>query len=132
MARLGSDLCEIHYDDQTDRFIRVTLTQKVQGICEGLDYGLWVSLSAVSFADYVDHFDAPDHKASYFGWLSSTIPEYENTLCIPCAVETKTNNQRPEIFPHRDFDHPFVRDYYEGIAKAEAEARIATLYRHLK
>lgn len=37
---------------------------------------------------------------------------------------TKTGNDRPEIFPHEDFDHPFVKDYYEGITKAEAEKRI--------
>lgn len=29
--------------------------------------------------------------------------------------------------PHKDFDHPFVRDYYNGISKAEAEARIADM-----
>jgi len=39
---------------------------------------------------------------------------------------TKTGNERPEIFPHEDFDHPFVKDYYSGISKKEAENRINT------
>jgi hypothetical protein len=45
LGNLDSDFCEIQYDDQIDRFIRVTLTQKVKDACETLEYGLWVSLS---------------------------------------------------------------------------------------
>jgi hypothetical protein len=29
--------------------------------------------------------------------------------------------------PHDDFDHSFVRDYYNGITKIEAEKRIRTM-----
>jgi hypothetical protein len=43
---------------------------------------------------------------------------------VPTTVVTKSGNDRPEIFPHQDFDHPFVKDYYEGITKEEAEKRI--------
>ena len=50
----------------------------------------------------------------YFGWLSSVIPEYEFRQSIPMTVFTKTENQRSDIVPHKDFDHPFVRDYYSG------------------
>ena len=49
LGKLDSDFCEIHYEDQIDRFIRVTLTQKVNDTCENLDYGLWVSLSEKSY-----------------------------------------------------------------------------------
>ncbi len=124
LGKLDSDFCEIHYQDQIDRFIRVTLTQKVNDACENLDYGLWVSLSEKSFSDYKTNFDSQNHEVCYFGWLCSTIPEYENTMSIPCDVITRKGNQRPEIFPHQDFDHPFVRDFYDGISKSEAENRI--------
>jgi hypothetical protein len=40
---------------------------------------------------------------------------------IPCDVNIKSGNDRPEIFPHEDYEHPFVRDYYNGISKAEAK-----------
>ena len=37
---------------------------------------------------------------------------------------TRAGNNRPDIVPHQDFDHPFVNDYYNGITKTEAERRI--------
>ena len=43
---------------------------------------------------------------------------------FPTDVKTKIGNERPEIFPHSDFDHPFTRDYYNGMTKGEAERRI--------
>ncbi|WP_299682051.1 DUF2199 domain-containing protein [uncultured Dokdonia sp.] len=124
IGKLTTDFCEIHLEDQIDRFIRVTLTQKVNNTCEDLDYGLWVSLSEKSFLDYKTNFMNENHETGYFGWLCSHIPEYDNTLSIPCDVITKSGNQRPEIFPHESFDHPFVRDYYHGISQVEAGKRI--------
>jgi hypothetical protein len=124
LAKLDSDFCEIHYEDQIDRFIRVTLKQKVNDACEILDYGLWVSLSEESFLDYQENYTTTNHETVYFGWLCNNIPEYGDTSSIPCNVVTKSGNNRPEIFPHKDFDHPFVKDYYNGILKTEAENRI--------
>jgi hypothetical protein len=37
IGKLDIDFCEIHYDDQIDKFIRVTLTQKVNNACETLE-----------------------------------------------------------------------------------------------
>ncbi|MBP7556770.1 MAG: DUF2199 domain-containing protein [Chitinophagaceae bacterium] len=42
IGELDSDFCMIRHEDQTDRFIRCTLTQKVTDHCENLEYGLWV------------------------------------------------------------------------------------------
>ncbi|MEM8763732.1 MAG: DUF2199 domain-containing protein, partial [Bacteroidota bacterium] len=89
-----------------------------------LNYGLWVSLSEKNYRDYKANFDKENHEKIFFGWLSSNISEYENTLAIPCDVKTKMGTSRPEIFPHHDFDHPFVRDYHNGISKQEAQVRI--------
>lgn len=123
-GKLNTDFCEIHYTDHTDRFIRVTLTQKVIDTCENLEYGLWVSLSEKSYQDYADNFNNENHQTRYFGWLCNNIPEYGNTMAIPCDVMTKNGNQRPEIFPHQNVDHPFVTDYYNGITRSEAEKRM--------
>lgn len=128
MGELDSDFCVITYPDQTDRFIRCTLTQKVNDYCEDLEYGLWVSLSEKSFDDYADNFDNEQHETSYFGWLSNDLPGYDfETGSIPTTVFTRIGNDRPEIVPHKDFDHPFVTDYYNGITKQEAERRIQAM-----
>jgi hypothetical protein len=123
-AKINSDFCIIYHPDQTDRFIRCVLTQRVIDHCENLEYGLWVSLSEKSFDDYAANFNNENHETSYFAWLCNDIPGYEFEESIPTTIFTRPGNQRPEIVPHDDYDHPFVKDYYHGISKAEAEKRI--------
>jgi hypothetical protein len=67
------------------------------------------------------------NETKYFGWLCNRIPEYRFDESIPVTVFTRLHGQRPEIIPHQGIDHPFVRDYYEGITKAEAEKRITDM-----
>lgn len=125
IGKLDTDFCVITHSDQTDRFIRCTLTQKVIDHCEDLEYGLWVSLSEKSFQDYLDNFSNENYQIKYFGWLSNDLPDYDfSGGSVPTTVFTRTGNHRPEIVPHQDFDHPFVTDYYNGITKTEAERRI--------
>lgn len=127
IAQFSDDFCVITYPEQIDRFIRVTMTQKVMDYCEDLQYGIWVSLSEKSFQDYFDNYHNDGHDAQYFGWLCSALPDYTFKEYIPMRVSTRPNGQRPEIVPHPDFEHPFVQDYYAGITKAEAERRIQTM-----
>ncbi len=129
-AKLTPDTCIINYPDQTDRFIRVMLWQKVNSNCEDLNYGFWVSLSEKSFEDYCSNFNNLNHKAIYFGWICNNIEGYESTLNIPADIYTQPNGQRPEAVPHRDYNHPFVVDYYTGITKEEAEKRINTVIKN--
>jgi hypothetical protein len=55
-AEISSDFCIINHGDQTDRFIRAVLFQKINADAEPLNYGVWVSLSEKSFDDYKEHF----------------------------------------------------------------------------
>lgn len=127
IATLSSDFCVITYPDQTDRFIRCTFTLKVVDHCEDLEYGIWSTLSEKSYQNYTDNYNNPEHTEQYFGWFSNRLFGYENSLSVPTTVRTKTGNQRPEVIPHEDFDHPLVKDYYNGITKAEAERRIQNM-----
>ncbi|MBT1705145.1 DUF2199 domain-containing protein [Fulvivirgaceae bacterium PWU20] len=43
IAKLSEDLCEIRHPEQTDRFIRTVLHQRIVDDCRTLDYGVWVS-----------------------------------------------------------------------------------------
>lgn len=124
---IDSDFCTINHRDQIDRFIRCTLIQKVNDHCEDLDYGLWVSLSEKSYVDYEKNFKKGSEEKAYFGWLCNDIIDYEFSESIPTDVITRNNGQRPEIIPHKDFEHPFVKDYYDGISKKEAERRISNM-----
>jgi len=132
IAVIDEDCCVIKHATQVDRFIRGVLVQKVQDSCQDLDYGLWVSLSEKSFEDYLEHYDDEDYETSYFGWLCNKIPGYTFEKSIPATVYTQKGNQRPVIVPHKDFDHPFVHDYYNGITVEEAESRVAAMLRNLE
>jgi hypothetical protein len=124
ICELTTDFCVIRHPGQTDRFIRCVINQKVVGECKSLHYGVWVSLSEKSFNDYKENYDNKNHETQYFGWLSNNILGYDHTTSVPLTVITSNGNQRPEVFPHDDFDHQFVLDYYNGISKEEAERRI--------
>jgi hypothetical protein len=127
IGELTDDFCVIRHPEQTDRYIRCTLTLKVVDHCEDLDYGAWVSLSEKSFLDYTENFKNYNHEGRYFGWFSNDIPEYEILESIPTTVFTRPDGLRPEIVPFENFDHPLVYDYYHGISKAEAERRIQAM-----
>ena len=131
-GQLSSDTCIITHEEQIDRFIRGVLVQKINDSCQDLDYGLWVSLSANNYRDYIDNFHSENHETTYFGWLSSNIPEYESTLSIKTTVHTR-GNQRPLIVIQESNDKniPFVKDYFEGITKKEAEERINNMMKSL-
>jgi len=127
IGNLDADFCTIKYEDQTNRFIRCVLIQKVNDHCEDLDYGLWVSLSETSYLDYKERFQRESEEKLYFGWLCNNIPGYEFSESIPMNVVSRNNGLRPELIPHEGFDHPFVKDYYNGISKEEAERRISEM-----
>ncbi len=124
IATLSPDLCVIKHEHQTDRFIRAVLHQKVIDDCQTLDYGVWVSLSEKSFQDYVDNYDKEDHQATYFGFLSNNLADYQDTISIRTNVVLR-GRVRPEVIPHDDqLEHDFVKDYYHGIEKATADDRV--------
>ncbi len=124
IGSLDNDFCTIKHEDQVDRFIRCTLTQKVNNYCQDLDYGLWVSLSEKSYLDYENNFNNEVEEKAYFGWLCNDLSDYDFPESIPVDVITRKNGGRPNLIPHSNFDHPFVKDYYNGISKTEAERRI--------
>ena len=126
-AELGSDHCVIRWEDQTDRFIRVVLVIEVNDHCDNLEYGLWVSVSEASFSDYMDNYDPEADSKTYFGWLSSQLPDYEDMTRVPVTIQTQPDQQRPLIYPHRDHEHALVKDFYEGISLPEAERRVAEM-----
>lgn len=121
---LDSNFCTIKHSDQTDRFILGSFSQKVIDSCVNLEYELWVSVSEESFKDYSENFKNDNYEAGYFGWLSNRLPDYVYKEHIPTSVFKRTGDQCPEIIPHKDFNHPLVWDYYNGITKAEAEGKI--------
>ncbi|MGB3802149.1 MAG: DUF2199 domain-containing protein [Lewinella sp.] len=126
LAELNEDFCVITYPDQTDRFIRVVLRQRVLDSCQDLEYGVWVSLSEKSFNNYRDTYYEGTPDPGYFGYLNSWLPAYASTIGLKTDVVTQPGRQRPIIELHQwEYDrHPFARDWFDGISLAEAERRL--------
>ena len=129
---LDRDFCMVQEEDNTFYFIRVVLIQKVLHHPEDLHYGLWTSLSEKSFRNYERNFNNENHQEVYFGWLSSSIPRYDFSEPVPLDVINKSGSSRPEIIPHRDSDHQFALDYYQGITSHEAQRRVDEMVKSLE
>lgn len=126
IAELTDDFCVIEHEGQTDYFIRAALFQEIADSDEMLHYGVWVSLSEKSFRDYEEHFEDDEYEATYFGYLCSQVAPYADTMSIKMNVVCSGDGHRPEVIPHRSeqMHLPFVRDYYEGISREEADRRV--------
>ncbi len=131
IAEISSDFCVIKYEDQTDRFIRTTLTMQINDACEDLDYGIWVSLSEKSFNEYKAEFKDNIEGKTYFGIISSEIPDYEeSTLGLHVNVNTRSGGIRPEIIPHQNV-HELISDWDNGISIIDAEKRINRMKKNI-
>lgn len=132
IATLAEDFCIIEYDKQTDRFIRAILSMPIKGTDDTLEYGVWVSLSEKNFLHYMDNFEENLEGETFFGYLCNNVPGYKETLHIRTNVVCGPQGERPHVFPHNDqADHPFVRDFIEGIPVEEADKRVHMVMKHM-
>lgn len=92
-CQLDSDACIV---DEAYCFVRATIDIPVHGADEPFSWGVWVSLSGDSF----DAWDACFHDAQrahigpFFGWLSTRLPAYPDTLNLKTRVHLRDDGQR--------------------------------------
>lgn len=124
---LSSDQCII--DDQ-HFFIVGNLELLVAGVEERFSWDVWVSLSDRNFARACELWEQPGRESEppYFGWLSTSLPGYPNTLNLKTNVHTRAVGRRPwvELEPT---DHPLAVEQREGITLARVR-EIAELVLH--
>jgi len=126
-----TDLCSFRDDSgEWAHFVRGTIEIPViDGAPPDEDWfaiGVWASLSASNFNWLVEHWDAgPDEQGkSWFGWLSSVIPIYPDTLNLKTNVILRGESLRPRI-EVQPSDHPLAQDQWNGIALERAQALAA-------
>ena len=93
-AELGSDQCII---DHQHFFIRACLEIPVIDATEPFTWGVWVSLSEQNFGRMSELWetDGRDREPPYFGWLSTALPCYPDTLSLKTHVYTRSVGQLP-------------------------------------
>jgi hypothetical protein len=110
---LTSDVCVI---DGEHFFIVGNLEIAVAGAEDRFSWDVWVSLSRDNFRRAVQLWDTPGRESEppYFGWLSTSLPGYPETLSLKTNVHTREVGRRPfvELEPT---DHPLAVEQRQGI-----------------
>ncbi len=128
-CKLDSDLCVI---DLAHFFICGNLEIPVVDGQGSFSWGIWASLSQASFRRTVEvwRMSGREQEPPCFGWFSSRIPCYPDTLNLKTKVHTRPVGQRPwiELEPT---DHPLAVEQREGITMARVqEIAEMTLHGH--
>jgi hypothetical protein len=130
------DVCWFDEDDGNHvQFVRGTIEVPIldgeSSEEESFLIGAWTSLSETNFRWLLDHWTAgaAEQGTPWFGWLSSHIPAYTDTLSLKTNVHLRGGELRPLIEVQRT-DHPLARDQHEGITIARAR-ELAERWLHL-
>lgn len=103
--------------DERTFFVRGHIEIPIHGHGEPLSFAVWSSLSENSFVDMTTRWNAPDRAsvAPYFGWLSSPIWIYPDTVNLPLSVQSRPPGLTP-LFTIKDDQHAFAIDQRDGIS----------------
>jgi len=112
-AELSSDQCVI---DGEHYFVRGTLEIPVVDAGEPFSWGVWVSLSEKSFVRMSELWETSgrEKEPPYFGWLSTALPCYPNTLNLKTHVHTRPVGLRP-LIELEPTEHPLAVEQRTGI-----------------
>lgn len=100
-----------------DFFVRCVLEIPILGSAgQSFAYGVWSSLSEKNFGFYRDGFDSGvyEDQGPWFGWFSSRLKGYPDTLNMRCQVHPRPGRQRPWI-ELEESDHPLFVEQSRGM-----------------
>lgn len=118
---LTSDTCVWRDDDKEHFFVRCVLEVPIVDTEDVLSFGAWSSLSADNFKGYLAVWDDPDRSqiGTIFGRLSNSIPDYPDTIALPCDVVPRDNGLRP-LLHIKDETNEFAKLQRTGISRSAA------------
>ena len=112
-GELSSDQCII---DDKHFFILGRLLISIRDHPEPFCWLVWVSLSEGNFARAHElwHAAGRETEPPYFGWLSTLLPCYPDTVNLKANVHTRPLGERP-IVELEPTDHPLAVEQRNGI-----------------
>lgn len=110
----STDLCVI---DEQHYFIRGHLEIPIVDGDKVFIWGVWCSLSEESFKQTILRWDALGREQDdpMFGWLSTKLPAYPETLNLKTMVHPQPPGDRPLVILE-ETDHPLSIEQREGIS----------------
>ncbi|WP_018681916.1 DUF2199 domain-containing protein [Actinokineospora enzanensis] len=114
-SSLDSDLCVIECEHF---FVRATIEIPIRDSAEVFSWGVWVSQSQESFERVVSRWESEgrEHDESTFGWLSSVLPMYPETIGLATRLHQRPVGERP-VVQLEPTDHPLAVEQREGITR---------------
>lgn len=111
---LTADQCVV---DENVFFVRGHIDIPLHGQVDPLSFSVWTSLSENSFLHMSGRWALPERAGDspYFGWLSSPIPAYPNTINLKLSVQSRAPGLVP-LFSVEPSDHPLSLDQRHGIS----------------
>jgi hypothetical protein len=118
-AELSSDQCVI---DGEHYFVRGALEIPVIDGDESFTWGVWVSLSQKNFERMSELWEMSGRESEppYFGWLSTALPCYPDTLNLKTHVHTRPVGERP-LIELEPTEHPLAVEQRNGISMARVK-----------
>lgn len=118
-AEIGSDQCVI---DDEHYFVRASLEIPVIDATEPFSWGVWVSLSQKNFERMSELWESSgrENEPPYFGWLSTALPCYPDTLSLKTRVQTRPVGLRP-LIELEPTEHPLAVEQRKGITMARVK-----------
>ncbi len=110
---LSPDVCVV---DEEIFFVRGHIQIPIYDYPSPLAFSVWASLSEESFAHMCERWSSPRRASEppYFGWLSSPISVYPDTLNLKLSVRSRPPGQTP-LFTVELSGHPLALDQHSGI-----------------
>ncbi len=126
-CELSSDQCII---DGEHFFVVGNLEIAVAGLEERFSWDVWVSISKANFERTCDLWEVEGRESEppYFGWLSTDLPGYPDTLSLKTMVHTRALGHRPRV-ELEPTEHPLAIEQLQGITRARVQA-IAEMVLH--
>lgn len=124
---LSDETCVI---DGEHFFIKGNIEIPVQGLDTPFAWTVWTTLSRPNFERALQLWHDPGrvNEPPYFGWLSTRLPSYPDTLNLATHVHTRAISLRPyiEVEP---MDHPLAVEQRTGITMVRVQ-QIAEICLH--
>lgn len=98
-------------------FIHGNLDIPIQESQKVFTWSVWTTLSRNDFTHISKRWDDNDrfNIGPNFGWLSTALPGYPDTVNLKCMVRHQRPGIRPSIEIEKDQDHPLEKHFREGI-----------------
>jgi len=114
-CEISSDQCII---DGTAFFIVGNLEIPIVGSDDRFSWDCWVSLSEANFERASQLWGVPgrENEPPYFGWLSTSLPGYPETLNLRTNVHTRKPGLRP-LIELEPTDHLLAVEQRVGITR---------------